>query len=56
MPITTEEAVGRRLLKPLARTKTELAQHLDIPYSRLNNIIKGKSAITPDTACGCRRW
>ena len=30
--------------------RTQLARHLNIPYSRLNNIIKGKSAVTPDTA------
>ncbi|MCW5199777.1 HigA family addiction module antidote protein [Desulfobulbus sp. F1] len=49
-PTHPGEMLAEEFLKPLAITKTEFARHLDIPYSRLNNIIKGKSSVTPDTA------
>ena len=49
-PTHLGEMLAEEFLKPLALTRTELSRHLDIPYSRLNNIIKGKSALTPDTA------
>ncbi|MCI5122573.1 MAG: addiction module antidote protein, HigA family [Candidatus Electrothrix sp. AUS4] len=49
-PTHPGEMLAEEFLKPLALTRTELSRHLDIPYSRLNNIIKGKSAVTPDTA------
>uniref|UniRef100_UPI0040560E76 HigA family addiction module antitoxin n=1 Tax=Candidatus Electronema sp. TaxID=2698783 RepID=UPI0040560E76 len=49
-PTHPGEMLSEEFLKPLAITKTELARHLDIPYSRLNNIIKGTSSVTPDTA------
>ena len=49
-PTHPGEMLEEEFLKPLAITKTELARHLDIPYSRLSNIIKGKSSVTPDTA------
>jgi addiction module HigA family antidote len=42
--------LAEEFLDPLDITRTELARHLDIPYSRLNKIIKGKSSVTPDTA------
>jgi antitoxin HigA-1 len=37
-------------VKPLAITQTELARLLDVSYPRLNEIIKGKRSVTPDTA------
>ena len=49
-PTHPGEMLTEEFLKPLGLTKTALARCLDIPYSRLNNIIKGKSAVTPDTA------
>lgn len=31
-------------------TQTELADHLDIPIQRVNEIVRGKRGISPDTA------
>jgi antitoxin HigA-1 len=39
-----------RFLKPLAITQTELAQALNISRRRVNELINGRRAITPDTA------
>ena len=37
-------------MKPLAVTQSELASRLGISFPRLNEIIRGKRAITSDTA------
>jgi addiction module HigA family antidote len=37
-------------VKPLNLTQTELAHRLGVSYPRLNEIIKGKRSVTPDTA------
>ena len=37
-------------VKPLGITQTELARCLDVSYPRLNEIIKGRRSVTPDTA------
>ena len=37
-------------LKPLEMTQAEFAKRLDISYPRLNEIIKKKRSVTPDTA------
>ena len=37
-------------VKPLNLTQTQLARRLDVSYPRLNEIIKGRRSITPDTA------
>jgi addiction module HigA family antidote len=37
-------------VKPLGLTQTELATRLGVSYPRLNEIVKGRRAITPDTA------
>jgi len=37
-------------VKPLGVTQVELARRLDVSYPRLNEIIKGRRAVTPDTA------
>lgn len=37
-------------VKPLGLTQTELAQSLGVSYPRLNEIIKGRRSVTPDTA------
>jgi addiction module HigA family antidote len=37
-------------VKPLNITQTELAQKLGISYPRLNEIIKMRRSVTPDTA------
>jgi addiction module HigA family antidote len=37
-------------VKPLDLTQAELARRLDVSYPRLNEIIKGRRSVTPDTA------
>lgn len=37
-------------LKPLKMTQVELADRIFVSYPRVNEIIKGKRGITPDTA------
>ncbi|MBA3710422.1 MAG: HigA family addiction module antidote protein [Planctomycetes bacterium] len=49
-PTTPGEVILEEYLKPLDVTQTELAAALHIPLQRVNLIIKGKRAVTPDTA------
>jgi addiction module HigA family antidote len=37
-------------VKPLGLTQAKLAQSLGVSYPRLNEIIKGRRSVTPDTA------
>ncbi len=37
-------------LDPLGVTQVAFAQHLGIPLQRVNEIIRGKRGVTPDTA------
>jgi addiction module HigA family antidote len=37
-------------LEPLNLTQVALANHLNIPVQRINEIIRGKRGITPETA------
>jgi addiction module HigA family antidote len=44
------EFLATRFLKPLAINQTELAQALGVSRRRVNELINGRRAITPDTA------
>ena len=37
-------------LKPLRLTQVALAQHLGVPVQRINEIVRGKRGVTPETA------
>ncbi len=37
-------------LEPMGLSQKQLADHLDIPVQRVNEIVKGKRGISPDTA------
>lgn len=37
-------------LDPLGITQTELAEHIGVPVQRINEIIRGKRGVTPETA------
>ncbi|MEG0299332.1 MAG: HigA family addiction module antitoxin [Aurantimicrobium sp.] len=37
-------------LKPYGLSQSQLARHIDVPARRINEIVHGKRAITPDTA------
>lgn len=49
-PTTPGEVITEEFIKPLNITQTQLAKAMGIPLQRLNMIIKGKRAVTPDTA------
>jgi antitoxin HigA-1 len=44
------EFLATRFLTPLSITQTELAQALGVSRRRVNELINGRRAITPDTA------
>ena len=49
-PTHRGEMLLEEFVKPLGLTQTELARRLDVSYPRLNEIIKGRRSVTPDTA------
>lgn len=50
--ITTHpgEILSEEFLKPLGITQVALAEHLDIPVQRINELVRGKRGVTPETA------
>ncbi|WP_439101619.1 HigA family addiction module antitoxin [Congregibacter sp.] len=40
----------KEFLEPLEITQKALATHLGVPVQRINEIVRGKRGITPDTA------
>ena len=44
------EILRKEFLEPMGVTQTELAKHLGIPIQRINELVKGKRGVTPDTA------
>lgn len=49
-PTHPGEMLLEEFLKPHGMTQTELAERLRVSYPRVNEIVKGKRGITPDTA------
>ncbi len=49
-PTHPGEMLLEEFIKPLHLTQTEVARRLGISYPRLNEIIKGRRRVTPDTA------
>ena len=49
-PTHPGEMLLEEFLKPLGVTQSELALRLGVSFPRLNEIIRGKRAMTPDTA------
>src|SRR5688572_447577 len=49
-PTHPGEMLLEEFLKPLGMTQVKLAERIHVSYPRVNEIIKGKRAITPDTA------
>jgi antitoxin HigA-1 len=48
--ITPGEILLMEFLKPLGISQSRLARDLNVPVRRVNDIVQGKRAITPDTA------
>jgi len=40
----------KEFLEPMGQTQMALARHLEIPVQRINEIVKGKRGISPQTA------
>ena len=49
-PTHPGEMLFEEYVKPLDLTQAELARRLGVSYPRLNEIIKGRRSVTPDTA------
>ena len=50
IPTHPGEILQERFLDPLGLTQVALAQHLGIPVQRVNEIVRGKRGVTPETA------
>jgi antitoxin HigA-1 len=44
------EVLSEEFLKPLGLTQVALAAHLGVPVQRINELVRGKRGVTPDTA------
>jgi len=49
-PTHPGEMLFEEFVKPLGLTQAELARRLGVSYPRLNEIIKSRRSVTPDTA------
>jgi antitoxin HigA-1 len=50
VPTHPGEILSEEFLKPLSISQVALAAHLGIPVQRVNEIVRGKRGVTPDTA------
>ena len=50
IPTHPGEILLEDFLKPLGVSQVALAEHLDIPVQRINELVRGKRGITPETA------
>ena len=50
LPTHPGEILLEEYLKPLEVTQVEFAQHVGVPVQRINEIVRGKRGITPQTA------
>lgn len=49
-PTHPGEMLLQEFLEPLGLTQVELAQRIGVPFQRINQIVKQKRSVTPDTA------
>lgn len=54
-PTHPGEMLLEEYLKPMGVTQTEFAEAIGVSYPRLNEIIKGRRGVTPDTALRLER-
>jgi addiction module HigA family antidote len=50
IPTHPGEILSEEFLKPLDISQVALAGHIGVPVQRINEIVRGKRGITPDTA------
>lgn len=44
------EILREEFLEPLGLTQTELAERIDVSIQRVNQVVRGRRSVTPDTA------
>lgn len=49
-PTHPGEMLSAEFLAPLGMTQVELAERIGVPFQRVNQIVRQKRAVTPDTA------
>lgn len=49
-PAHPGEIIREEFLAPAGLTQVELARHIGVPVQRINEIVRGKRGITPQTA------
>jgi antitoxin HigA-1 len=50
IPTHPGEILNEEFLKPLGVTQVALAAHLSVPVQRINELVRGKRGVTPETA------
>ena len=50
IPSHPGEILQEQFLEPLGLTQVALAEHLGVPVQRINEIVRGKRGVTPETA------
>lgn len=50
VPTHPGEVLLEEFLKPLGVSQVALAEHLHIPVQRINELVRGKRGVTPETA------
>src|SRR5438128_567518 len=55
-PIHPGEILSEEFLEPMGITQYRLAKDINVPPRRINEIVQGKRAISPDTALRLSRY
>ena len=50
IPVHPGEILQREFLNPLELTQVAFAKHVGVPTRRVNEIVRGKRGVTPETA------
>jgi addiction module HigA family antidote len=50
IPTHPGEVLSEEFLKPLGLTQVALAEHLGVSVQRINELVRGKRGVTPETA------
>jgi len=50
VPTHPGEVLLEEFLEPLGQTQVALAEHLGVPVQRINELVRGKRGVTPETA------
>jgi len=49
-PTHPGEILLEEFLRPMGQTQVALAEHLGVPVQRINELVRGKRGVTPETA------